>query len=238
MRQCAAAHGAIFPVTWRPFLAGLESQSFSLFFACMVFFPVALVDVEAIIRGSRRQPPRIARRVAPRSRCRRCACPGAVRPAGLDRRSPPRLFHAFTRRIRREFYVPGGFRDPADRLRSADRAAKFPLGSFLPAFRQCLGSSRSSWIGTGCARSSNFHLYSLAIHLSADAEAALAVAERASERVRLSSVSCSMGLVSPRRALACHLCSPISGFYPVQLSLQVYCRVGWSLFWGLPNAQR
>src|SRR6185369_8250952 len=48
------------------------------------------------------------------------------------------LFHAFTRRVRREFYEAyhlflAAFRDAADRLRAGHRTAKFPLGGFPPA---------------------------------------------------------------------------------------------------------
>jgi hypothetical protein len=54
------------------------------------------------------------------------------------KKSPAPLFHTFTRRVRRELYEAyhlflSAFRDAADRLRSGDRTARFPLGSFPPA---------------------------------------------------------------------------------------------------------
>ena len=54
------------------------------------------------------------------------------------KKSPAPLFHAFTRRVRRELYEAyhlflAAFRDAADCLRSGDRTARFPLGSFPPA---------------------------------------------------------------------------------------------------------
>ena len=54
------------------------------------------------------------------------------------KKSPAPLFHAFTRRVHRELYEAyhqflAAFRDAADRLRSGDRSARFPGGSFPPA---------------------------------------------------------------------------------------------------------
>jgi hypothetical protein len=53
------------------------------------------------------------------------------------KKSPAPLFHAFTRRVRRELYDAyhlflAAFRDAADKLRAGDRNASFPLGSFPP----------------------------------------------------------------------------------------------------------
>jgi hypothetical protein len=53
------------------------------------------------------------------------------------KRSPAPLIHAFARRVRRELYEAyhlflAAFRDAADRLRSGDRNAQFPVGSFPP----------------------------------------------------------------------------------------------------------
>jgi hypothetical protein len=58
-------------------------------------------------------------------------------PARPKKSSAP-LFHAFTRRVRRELYEAyhlflAAFRDAADRLRVGDRTARCPLGSFPPA---------------------------------------------------------------------------------------------------------
>jgi putative transposase len=58
------------------------------------------------------------------------------RPA-RPKRSPAPLIHAFARRVRRELYEAyhlflAAFRDAADRLRSGDRNARFPMGSFPP----------------------------------------------------------------------------------------------------------
>jgi hypothetical protein len=54
------------------------------------------------------------------------------------KKSPAPLFHAFTRRVRRELYEAyhlflAAFRDAADRLRAGDRTGRFPTGSFPPA---------------------------------------------------------------------------------------------------------
>jgi len=54
------------------------------------------------------------------------------------KKSPAPLFHAFTRRVRRELYEAyhqflAAFRDAADQLRSGDRSARFPVGSFPTA---------------------------------------------------------------------------------------------------------
>ena len=54
------------------------------------------------------------------------------------KKSPAPLFHAFTRRVRRELYEAyhlflTAFRDAADRWRAGDRTVRFPLGSFPPA---------------------------------------------------------------------------------------------------------
>lgn len=83
-------------------------------------------------RGERRRESRGERLLGPR--CRRCTCPEAVRSAGQAQES---LSHAFTRRVRRELYEEyhlflSAFRNAADRLRSGDRAAKFPLRSDPP----------------------------------------------------------------------------------------------------------
>jgi len=53
------------------------------------------------------------------------------------KKSPAPLFHAFTRRVRRELYEAyhlflAAFRDAAEKLRAGDRNAVFPLGSFPP----------------------------------------------------------------------------------------------------------
>ncbi|HXO19096.1 MAG TPA: hypothetical protein VOA87_04130 [Thermoanaerobaculia bacterium] len=58
------------------------------------------------------------------------------RPAKL-KRSPAPLFHAASRRVRREFYEAyahfvEAFREAAERLRTGDRQAAFPAGSFPP----------------------------------------------------------------------------------------------------------
>jgi hypothetical protein len=105
---------------------------------------------------SRRQPPRIARRAD--TAVLGAAAVRAQKPfnkPARPKKSPAPLFHAFIRRVRRELYEAyhlflAAFRDSADCLRSGDRTAKFPLGSFppRPALRQRLGSSRSAWIGT------------------------------------------------------------------------------------------
>jgi hypothetical protein len=65
-----------------------------------------------------------------------CAQNPFDRPA-KPKKSPAPLFHAFTRRVRRELYEAyhlflAAFRDAADRLRAGDRNARFPLGSFPP----------------------------------------------------------------------------------------------------------
>ena len=57
-----------------------------------------------------------------------------TRPA-KPKKSPAPLFHAFTRRIRRELYEAyhlflAAFRDAADRLRAGDRNASFPWEAF------------------------------------------------------------------------------------------------------------
>jgi REP element-mobilizing transposase RayT len=59
------------------------------------------------------------------------------RPSKL-KKSPAPLFHAATRRIRRELYDAyrfflAAFRDASERLRSGDRNARFPSGCFPPA---------------------------------------------------------------------------------------------------------
>jgi hypothetical protein len=59
------------------------------------------------------------------------------RPSKL-KKSPAPLFHAATRRIRREFYDAyrfflAAFREASERLRSGDRNARFPIGCFPPA---------------------------------------------------------------------------------------------------------
>lgn len=53
------------------------------------------------------------------------------------KRSPAPLFHAFRRRIRRQLYEAyaafvAAFREASERLRSGDRNAAFPIGSFPP----------------------------------------------------------------------------------------------------------
>jgi hypothetical protein len=53
------------------------------------------------------------------------------------KKSPAPLFHAFTRRVRRELYdvdhlFLAAFRDAADKWRAGDRNVGFPLGSFPP----------------------------------------------------------------------------------------------------------
>jgi REP element-mobilizing transposase RayT len=59
------------------------------------------------------------------------------RPSKL-KKSPAPLFHAATRRIRRELYDAyrfflTAFREASERLRSGDRDARFPIGCFPPA---------------------------------------------------------------------------------------------------------
>ena len=59
------------------------------------------------------------------------------RPAKL-KRSPAPLFHAASRRVRRELYegyarFVAAFREAAEQLRAGDRQAAFPAGSFPPA---------------------------------------------------------------------------------------------------------
>jgi hypothetical protein len=59
------------------------------------------------------------------------------RPSKL-KKSPAPLFHAATRRIRRELYDAykfflAAFRVASERLRSGDRNACFPIGCFPPA---------------------------------------------------------------------------------------------------------
>jgi hypothetical protein len=58
------------------------------------------------------------------------------RPAHPKKSYAP-LFHAFSHRIRRELYEAyhlflAAFRDVSEKLRSGDRNAKFPTGSFPP----------------------------------------------------------------------------------------------------------
>jgi len=53
------------------------------------------------------------------------------------KKSPAPLFHAFSRRVRRELYEAyhqflGAFRDAAEKWKAGDRNARFPLGSFPP----------------------------------------------------------------------------------------------------------
>jgi hypothetical protein len=53
------------------------------------------------------------------------------------RKSPAPLFHAFTKRARRELYEAyawfvAAFREAAEKLREGDRNARFPAGSFPP----------------------------------------------------------------------------------------------------------
>ena len=53
------------------------------------------------------------------------------------KKSPAPRFHAFTRRVRRELYqlyrsFVQAFREAAEKLRSGDRSARFPIGSFPP----------------------------------------------------------------------------------------------------------
>jgi hypothetical protein len=59
------------------------------------------------------------------------------RPRGL-KKSPAPLFHAASRKIRRELYegyrhFMAAFRDAAARLRAGDLEVVFPAGSFPPA---------------------------------------------------------------------------------------------------------
>jgi hypothetical protein len=58
------------------------------------------------------------------------------RPARSKKSYAP-LFHAFSRRLRRELYDAyhlflAAFRDASEKLRSGDRGARFPAGSFPP----------------------------------------------------------------------------------------------------------
>ena len=51
--------------------------------------------------------------------------------------SPAPLFHAFSRKVRKELYEAYGcfvaaFREAADKLKDGDRNARFPTGSFPP----------------------------------------------------------------------------------------------------------
>jgi hypothetical protein len=53
------------------------------------------------------------------------------------KRSPAPLFHAFSRKVRKELYAAYGwfaaaFREAAERLNEGDRMARFPIGSFPP----------------------------------------------------------------------------------------------------------
>jgi hypothetical protein len=53
------------------------------------------------------------------------------------KKSPAPLFHAFTKRARRELYEAyawfvAAFREAAEKLREGDRNARFPTGSFPP----------------------------------------------------------------------------------------------------------
>jgi hypothetical protein len=53
------------------------------------------------------------------------------------KRSPAPLFHAFSRRVRKELYQAYGwfaaaFREAAERLKGGDRSVRFPIGSFPP----------------------------------------------------------------------------------------------------------
>jgi hypothetical protein len=55
----------------------------------------------------------------------------------IVKKTPEPLVHTFARRVRRELYEAyhlflAAFRDAADRLRSGDRNAQFPAGSFPP----------------------------------------------------------------------------------------------------------
>jgi hypothetical protein len=59
------------------------------------------------------------------------------RPSTL-KKSPAPLFHAATRRIRRELsdayrFFLAAFREASERLRSGDRNVRFPIGCFPPA---------------------------------------------------------------------------------------------------------
>jgi hypothetical protein len=59
------------------------------------------------------------------------------RRAAHPKKSPAPRFHAFTRRVRRELYqlyrsFVQVFREAAEKLRSGDRNAGFPIGSFPP----------------------------------------------------------------------------------------------------------
>ncbi len=65
----------------------------------------------------------------------KCLAPLA-RPAKSKKSSAP-LFHAFTKRVRRELYEAyawfvAAFRDAAEKLKAGDRTASFPTGSFPP----------------------------------------------------------------------------------------------------------
>ncbi len=64
--------------------------------------------------------------------------------------SPAPLFHAFSRKVRKELYEAYGwfvaaFREAADKLKAGDRNARFPVGSFPPhlAVRQRSATPRS-----------------------------------------------------------------------------------------------
>jgi hypothetical protein len=69
------------------------------------------------------------------------------RPSKL-KKSPAPLFHAATRRIRRELYDAykfflAAFRDASERLRSGDRNARFPSGKLPAGFTFRLRLTRS-----------------------------------------------------------------------------------------------
>jgi hypothetical protein len=55
-----------------------------------------------------------------------------------SKKSPAPLFHAASKRIRRELYemygwFVGAFREASEKLRGGDRTVRFPAGSFPPA---------------------------------------------------------------------------------------------------------
>ena len=57
-----------------------------------------------------------------------------------SKKSPAPLFHAASKVVRRELYdmyrwFSAAFRDASEKLRSGDRAVKFPAGSFPPALQ-------------------------------------------------------------------------------------------------------
>jgi hypothetical protein len=69
------------------------------------------------------------------------------RPARPKKSYAP-LFHAFSRRLRRELYDAyhlflAAFREAAEKLRSGDRNASFPKGSFPPGLPFVTGLSPS-----------------------------------------------------------------------------------------------